>query len=419
MMWRIIGLIVAMQGTMFFTPAFADSRFAIPAGFATFTEMEVPEIAHEYAMAWAERQSALQPETAYAAWRAVAVTFAEQDTALLAYDRLWQIALEKHQDAFYQDFYQVRQDTGIYRNFAVFKRYQLAKTENTLAAYRKIMEDHPDSVEALQALLKIQELAFQNVQRQQLPELYDRFIVTFPTAGQVMQAKNEAYSLKQQQLQEKITAASYQQYNRLARELYNEARLAERKALNETLENQQRQLAQLTAERNYGLLEELFLGSEALSEHLSEKDTQNYRQAVMDYQQKHLALTTQQLALSQETQQTLKTIQQELVNINQNLTGMATTLENLSAQVATINENLEQQSAMQANYLSSIDQNLHHYTQMMQARMLERAGLRQLVANGLRSGGMAARFIPIPLIQRVISVSLTALANPVAELLFP
>ncbi len=167
-----------------------------------------------------------QQQNTYAAWRKVTTQYAHFDSRGWAYLQTWQQAQKANQEAIYKDFLTLKPETALNRH-AIHAIFQLTKASNNIADYLQFMETYPDTVESVEALLQIHQIAFDRAQKKHDPLIYDAFVTTFQGAQQIPKAIQLAFEAEKQAIAEKDNGTTYEQHERLARRLYNEARLAQ------------------------------------------------------------------------------------------------------------------------------------------------------------------------------------------------
>jgi hypothetical protein len=142
-------------------------------------------------------QLAIQ-QNSYAAWRKIASQYAKSDDK--AFIQTWKKAKEINQESIYKDFLTIRPNSLLNLQ-AIHAIFELTKTTNTLANYRQFMETFPNAVESIEAMLKIQELAFERAKQANVPLMYDIFIRTFPGAKQIPEAIELAFHAEKRQIE--------------------------------------------------------------------------------------------------------------------------------------------------------------------------------------------------------------------------
>ncbi len=142
-------------------------------------------------------QLAIQ-QNSYAAWRKVAVQYAKLDDK--AFIETWKKAKEINKESTYKDFLTIRPN-ALLNLQAIHAIFELTKASNTLADYRQFMETFPNAVESIEAMLKIQALAFERAKQANVPLMYDTFVRTFPGAKQIPEAIELAFQAEKRQIE--------------------------------------------------------------------------------------------------------------------------------------------------------------------------------------------------------------------------
>ncbi|ALG68966.1 hypothetical protein [Beggiatoa leptomitoformis] len=153
---------------------------------------------------WLAMEQAQQTNN-YEKWKAVAVKNPELDQqyGFVAYLKTWQQAQQQQQVDTYKNFMQIKPNSRFNLN-AIHAIYLLAKQQDKISAYRTFMTDFPDTPQAVDALLRIHELAYAKAREKDTPEYYDAFILTFPDAVQVPEAINLAFEAEKKQILGKL-----------------------------------------------------------------------------------------------------------------------------------------------------------------------------------------------------------------------
>jgi len=217
-----------------------------------------------------------QTENSYHAWREVATKYRDYDHDHHAYLAAWQAAQTLNAEQAYRDFLTLRTQSPLNAQ-AIHALYQLTRELDTIQGYLGFMKDFPNTPEAVQALLRVHEIAFKRAQEKNEPEVYDAFVQTFTGAKQIPQAVELAYQAEKTALQAEIDGAWYdlsakffadENRERVARRIFNQARDAEKTG------------TMLVAERKYRLLDEweAFKDTKAYTEHLDRQERLDYRQ---------------------------------------------------------------------------------------------------------------------------------------------
>ena len=221
------------------------------------------------------RQLAKQQNT-YQAWKQVAVKYAQYDTDKQNYLKTWQLAQQLNQLEIYKDFITLYSESPL-NLLAIQAIFKLTQASDDVNAYRHFMMDFPASVEALQALLRVQEIAFSHAQQVGDPDVYDRFVVAFPNAKQTVKAIENAYVVEKQSLEVILTGENHEEIEYIARRLFNEARMAEKESPNSP-----------TAARKYRLLNEIdaFKDTKVFTELLDREERLAYQKLMLNQQTK-------------------------------------------------------------------------------------------------------------------------------------
>ncbi len=219
----------------------------------------------------------------YPSWRNLAAIYADYDTNDEAYVLTWNKARELDNEGAYQDFIKIR-DVSPYNPIAIHRIFELRQALDTIQGYLDFIELFPNSVEAVQAMLRIHEIAFSRAQEENVPEVYDAFIITFPEAKQVPEAIKLAFSAELDSLESETQPGlldfksryySDENKERIARRIFNEGRVAENAK------------DELVMDRKYRLLsQELFHDSEVFTEMLDRNERQAHEQRMILHQER-------------------------------------------------------------------------------------------------------------------------------------
>ena len=202
-----------------------------------------------------------------------------QDPDRLADGSAWAQAVQLDTEPVYRDFLTL--DPGSADNaLAVHAIFKLRQGLDTIEGYRGFMADFPNSVEAVQALLRIHEIAWERAREEDQPAVYDAFVHTFPDAQQIPQAIEAAYQAQRRDVEQEIKVDvlgvsvpyfSDEKRDRVARQLFNQARLAE-KAGDTLVEDRSYRLLELDSFRDTRAYTELLDRAErhAWQAHLAE-----------------------------------------------------------------------------------------------------------------------------------------------------
>lgn len=168
----------------------------------------------------------------YRAWRNLADKYADFDLDGENYLHTWQVASKMNQVETFQDFMQIRPGT-ILNAHAIRAIYRLTCSNRDIDALLHFIEMFPDTVEAIEAVLIVQELAFNKAKSVDKPEFYDKFISYFPTAQQVPDAMELAFQAERRAVEAENAKLDADAHERLARKIFNDGRVTESAANND------------------------------------------------------------------------------------------------------------------------------------------------------------------------------------------
>jgi hypothetical protein len=190
----------------------------------------------EFEAAWPLALKLAKERDDYQGWRDLFTKYRAQDPDPLAYRAAWARAVTLDSEPVYRDFLTL--DPGHADNaVAVHAIFKLRQGLDTIEGYRGFMADFPNSVEAVQALLRIHEIAWERAREDDRPAVFDAFVGTFPGARQIPQAIEAAYQAQRREVEQEIQADvlgvkvpyfSDEKRDRVARQLFNQARVAEK-----------------------------------------------------------------------------------------------------------------------------------------------------------------------------------------------
>ncbi|KHD09006.1 hypothetical protein PN36_00215 [Candidatus Thiomargarita nelsonii] len=237
----------------------------------------------EYDAAYPFAYQIAQQKNTYSVWRDVAAKYANSDTKGKAFLQAWRQAQALNQESTYKDFLKIRPN-ALLNIQAIHAIFELIKASHTMTDYVRFMKDFPDAIESVEALLKIQGLAFERAKKAHEALVYDAFVTTFPGAKQIPEAIDLAFQAEQQLIEKEVkgweedfkknyigttpvdTFIGWMLEDK-ARDLVNEAELAFRRNND------------LVAVRQYRLLRlEIFKQTETVTEELRQKSTREYEQ---------------------------------------------------------------------------------------------------------------------------------------------
>jgi hypothetical protein len=286
----------------------------------------------EWEIAYPLAYQQAQKQDTYQAWRDLAIKYAKFDKHNQAYLKAWQRAYTLNQEDTYRDFLKIKPDSPL-RVQAVNALFKLAQASGNMEKYKKFMEEFPDAVESIEALLKLQELAFERAKKANDPLTFDAFVITFPGAKQVPQAIELALLAEQQAIEKE--KGNHDQHENMARLLYNEARVAEKE--NNTL----------LSSRKYRLLSlDIFRDTKVFTEMLDREERFAY-QKLMEAQQAETIKSIQEMhkavveTIQVQTQRLEKTVKTELQAQTERLeAAIASHNQALSKQLEQLNQRM-------------------------------------------------------------------------------
>lgn len=244
-----------------------------------------------------------QQKNTYEAWRDVALKYQSFDKDGMAYLRAWQQAHQRKDIEVYKNFMSLRPQAEL-NIHAIHMIYQLTEKIGSVAAYREFVEQFPGAIEAIDALLKMQRLFFEEVKKENTSDAYDAFVVFFPQAEQAPDAIQASYNLEKQTLEQEIHSldcrkegeekriCEMEAKERIARKLFNDARKAEiesKKSLseNEKMESEARKTRfSLMSARKYDILmnSHLFDETKVLTENLDRDERFAFQNQLLEKQ---------------------------------------------------------------------------------------------------------------------------------------
>ncbi len=149
---------------------------------------------NEVEMAYAVHMEQAQKE-GYAVWQAIEREARyPQSVRDMAYFQMFLLTQAKNTDADWRAFLAVRPDTPLYL-IGVQAIYQRVVAANTPEKYVEFMQAFPKSVEAVDAALRVQQLAYDKTVQANTVEAFEKFIEAFPNAEQIPQAREKIHEL--------------------------------------------------------------------------------------------------------------------------------------------------------------------------------------------------------------------------------
>lgn len=286
------------------------------------------EAAYSLATSLAERQKT------YQAWRDVAIKYAKFDTDDKAYLQAWQHANTLNRIPTYQNFLKIRVQSPQNRH-AIYAIFKLVRVSNTPSDYLTFIADFPDVVESIEALVKIQGIAWKSTMDADDPLVFDQFVITFIGAKQIVAAIDMAFEAEKQSISVELhSVKSLELLENIARRLFNEARVAEK------------QQNRLVAARKYRLLNlEKFKETKVFIKLLDTEERlayQKLKQAKIDEIAK--SINDMLLAIKESLPAKLiEKIPQSVKNLPSQLEEIiALTKNQLEQQIEQVNENIKQ-----------------------------------------------------------------------------
>lgn len=324
------------------------------------------ETAYHLAVKLAEQKNS------YEAWRDVALKYQQFDKDGVAYLKAWQQAYQRGDIESYKNFLSIRPQAELNLH-AIHAIYQLTEKLGSTAAYKDFIEQFPGSVQAIDALMKLQTLFYEEVKKENTIDSYEAFAVFFPRAQQAPAAIQAAYDLEKQAIEQEIRSIDCRKEgeekriceteakNRMARKLFNEARVAEKEA-QKTVEGEKAEIEarkmrfSLQSARKYSILgnSDLFKETEVFTEMLDReerfvfqnqllKKQDEITKAIDDMKTAVVAAIKEQTAILGGK---LDTLDNSLKSIEQTLVAHQKRMEE---QVAKINQSIERGNATLEN----------------------------------------------------------------------
>ncbi len=353
-----------------FTPPVWPVDYAkIVQGFEATGDLEA---AYPFALQLAQQQDT------YPAWRDVAVKYARVDLTGQAYLQAWQQAYGSKQEAVYKDFLTL-QPQSTFNRYAVHALFQLTLASNRLIDYQRFMEEFPEAPEAIQALLKIHELAFEKAKQANDPLVYDAFVSTFAGAKQIPDAMERAFQVEQRKLEaqfQEVSGKTLEERERVARMLYNQARKPE--------------IDPLVAARNYRLLDlDIFIDTKVVTEKLDREERQAY-QKVMKRQQ-------------DEILQSLKDLREAFEDNIQHLEKTLT--EEIQTQGRKLEEALDAHSRLMSQKLDEINRGIDDLKDEVKQGFRQTAVQQQKLAQQLQKSPLTEIMEAVPVIGNGLKIA--------------
>jgi hypothetical protein len=293
------------------------------------------EVVGDFEAAYSLAYQLAEKQNTYTAWREVATKYAQFDSDGNVYLYTWQQAQRVNAEATYQDFLTLRPVAALNLH-VIHAIFELVKASDKVADYVRFMERFPNTVEAIEALLRVQELAFARAKQANDPVIYDAFVTTFQGAKQIPEAIQLALTVERKAVAAEDQNVDYETHERIARQLYNEARLAEKEHTS------------LVAARRYALLnEERFRDTKVVTELLDREERLSF-QKLMATKQTDIVNQIKGMqdavvqTIQDQTQYLGNTIVKELQTQGQRLEEVIATHNRvLTQQLQAINQNVD------------------------------------------------------------------------------
>ncbi len=356
-----------------------------------------------------------QTQETYQAWRDVAIKYAKFDKHDQAYLKAWQQAYTLNQEEIYRDFLTIKPDSPL-RAQAINALFKVIQAANDMEKYQKFMEEFPDVVESIEALLKLQELAFERATQAHDPLVFDAFVTTFPGAKQIPQAIDLAFQAAQQAIEK--YKDNHDQHENMARRLFNEARVAE-KENNTLLSSRHYRLLSLDIFRDTKVFtemldrEERFAYQKLMEAHQTAtiKSIQEMHKAVVEtvqVQTQHLEKTVQvqtqhlEKTVQVQMQHLEKTVQVQMQHLEKTVkTELKIHSQRLEAAIASHNQALSEQ-------LEQLNQRINNFGK--QDIIGDISDLVAAFVPAVKQGIAIARFI-----KRVLPTIINAFSSPTLQ----
>ncbi|GEM_PF-1193310 len=330
-----------------FTLTLTYSLFsAFPLPTVALTDQQIVqglEIIGEFEAAYPLAYQLAEKQNTYLAWRELATKYAQFDSNGKVYLYTWQQAQRVNTEATYRDFLTLRPAAALNLH-VIHAIFELVKASDQVADYVRSMETFPNTVEAIEAVLRVQALAFERAKQANNPVIYDAFVTTFQGAKQVPEAIQLALAVEQKAVEAEDQKVDYETHERLARRLFNDARLAEKEQKS------------LVAARRYALLiEERFRDTKVMTELLDREERLAFQKLLVT---KQMDLANQIKGMQDAVVQTIQAQTQQLGD---------TIVKELQAQERRLEEVMVSQHRALMQQVQAIDQTLQVQGQQLQA----------------------------------------------------
>ena len=309
-----------------------------------------------------------QQKNSYEAWRDVALKYQQFDKDGVAYLQAWQRAYQRGDIESIKNFMSLRPQAELNLH-AIHVIYQLTEKVGTTTAYREFVEQFPGAIQSIDALLKMQRLFFEEVKQENTTDAYDAFVVFFPYAEQTPSAIQESYNLEKQAIEQQIrtldcrkegeekrlceTAAK----DRIARQLLNEARMAEIEANKPVSENDKESEARkirfsLVSARKYSVLlnSSLFNDTQVLTEKLDRDERLAFQNQLLKKQDEvKQAIDDMKIAVVAAIKEQTEILGGKLDTLDKSIKSIEQAIiahhQQMEAQLSKINQSIERGNA--------------------------------------------------------------------------
>lgn len=309
-----------------------------------------------------------QQRNTYEAWRDVALKYQQFDKEGVAYLKAWQQAHQRNDIESYKNFLSIRPQAELNLH-AIHTIYQLTEKLGTTTAYRDFVEQFPGSIQAIDALMKLQNLFYEEVKKENTIDAYEAFAVFFPRAPQTPAAIQAAYDLEKQALEQEVRSLDCKKEGeekriceteakeRIARRLFNDARVAEKDA-DKSIEGEKAEIEarkmrlSLQSARKYSILgnTDLFKETKVFTEMLDREERKAFENQLFKKQDEvKQAIDDMKVAVVAAIKEQTQILGGKLDTLDNSLKSIehaiATHQQHMEAQLAKINQAVEQGNA--------------------------------------------------------------------------
>jgi hypothetical protein len=320
------------------------------------------QTAYPLALKWAQQKNS------YEAWRDVVLKYQQFDKDGAAYLQAWQQAYQRGDIESLKNFMSLRPQAEL-NLYAIHAIYQLTEKVGTTTAYREFVEQFPGAIQSVDALLKMQRLFFEEVKQENTVDAYDAFVVFFPYAEQTPSAIQVSYNLEKQAIEQQIHALDCRKEgeekrlceteakDRIARQLLNEARIAEIEANKPVSENDKESEARkirfsLISARKYSVLlnSSLFNDTKVLTEKLDRDERLTFQHQLLQKQDEvKQAIDDMKIAVVAAIKEQTEILGGKLDTLDKSIQSVEQAIvahhQQMEAQLSKINQSIEQGNA--------------------------------------------------------------------------